>query len=80
MVGSRTDFHIYPRGAVTAMRYRDDIFAQNVLPFFVAMDPDSVLMDDWRFTTIADEYSNSADEDEVNWFSRRTVERSDQQH
>ncbi|GBO46544.1 hypothetical protein AVEN_35004-1 [Araneus ventricosus] len=39
----------------------------------------------WRFTTSAEEYSNSADgyntadEDGVNWFSQRTVER-DEKH
>lgn len=42
----RSDHHTFPCDTVTVVRYRSDILVQYVLPFFAAMGPDSISMND----------------------------------
>ncbi|GBM89501.1 hypothetical protein AVEN_43029-1 [Araneus ventricosus] len=45
-LGNRTDLHIYRRGSVTAVRYRDEVLNPIVKPYASAVGPSFVLMDD----------------------------------
>ncbi|GBN03479.1 hypothetical protein AVEN_89730-1 [Araneus ventricosus] len=45
-LGYRTDLHIYRRGSVTAVRYRDEVLNPIVKPYASAVGPSFVLMDD----------------------------------
>ncbi|GFU68832.1 transposable element Tcb1 transposase [Trichonephila clavipes] len=45
-LGYRTDLHIFKRGSVTAVRYRDEVLEPIVRLYAAAVDPTFVLMDD----------------------------------
>ncbi|GBN23332.1 hypothetical protein AVEN_168337-1 [Araneus ventricosus] len=45
-LGYRTDLHIYRRGSVTAVRYRDEVLDSTVKLCAAAVGPSFVLMDD----------------------------------
>ncbi|GFW73567.1 transposable element Tcb1 transposase [Trichonephila clavipes] len=45
-LGYRTDLHIFKRGYVTAVQYRDEVLESIVRLYAAAVGPTSVLMDD----------------------------------
>lgn len=45
-VGSRNDLHIFSRGVLTVLRYRNEILAHYVLSFIVTIGRNSFFMDD----------------------------------
>ncbi|GFX78325.1 transposable element Tcb1 transposase [Trichonephila clavipes] len=45
-LGYRTDLHIFKRGSVTAVRYRDEVLEPIVRLYAAAVGPTFVLMDD----------------------------------
>ncbi|GFS52612.1 transposable element Tcb1 transposase [Trichonephila clavipes] len=45
-LGCRTDLHIFKRGSVTAVRYRDEVLEPIVRLYAAAVGPTFVLMDD----------------------------------
>ncbi|GFU08941.1 transposable element Tcb1 transposase [Trichonephila clavipes] len=45
-LGYRTDLHIFKRGFLTAVRYRDEVLEPIVRLYAAAVDPTFVLMDD----------------------------------
>ncbi|GFV48889.1 transposable element Tcb1 transposase [Trichonephila clavipes] len=45
-LGYRTDQHIFKRGSVTALRYRDEVLEPTVRLYAAAVGPNFVLMDD----------------------------------
>ncbi|GFX06924.1 transposable element Tcb1 transposase [Trichonephila clavipes] len=45
-LGYRTDMHIFKRGSVTALRYRDEVLEPTVRLYAAAVGPTFVLMDD----------------------------------
>ncbi|GFX88635.1 transposable element Tcb1 transposase [Trichonephila clavipes] len=45
-IGYRTDLHIFKRGSVTAVQYRDEVLESIVKLYAAAVEPTFVLMDD----------------------------------
>ncbi|GFW73443.1 transposable element Tcb1 transposase [Trichonephila clavipes] len=45
-LGYRTELHIFKRGSVTAVRYRDEVLEPNVRLYAGAVGPTFVLIDD----------------------------------
>ncbi|GFY25640.1 transposable element Tcb1 transposase [Trichonephila clavipes] len=45
-LGYRTDLHIFKRGSVTAVRYRDEVLKHIVILYAAAVGPIFVLMED----------------------------------
>ncbi|GFU71590.1 transposable element Tcb1 transposase [Trichonephila clavipes] len=61
-LGYRTDLHIFKRGSVMAVRYRDEVLEPIVRLYTAAVGPTFVLMDDNALphrADIADDYLES---------------------
>ncbi|GFT82543.1 transposable element Tcb1 transposase [Trichonephila clavipes] len=62
-LGYRTDLHIYKRGSVTIVRYRDEVLEPILRLYAAAVGPNFVLMDDNarpHRADIVDDYLESA--------------------
>ncbi|KFM74688.1 Transposable element Tcb2 transposase, partial [Stegodyphus mimosarum] len=75
MLDGRTPFHVFDRGSVTGVRYRDEVWEPCVRFFQSAVGPEFILHDDNarpHTALLVDEFLESEDIRRVDWLARAT--------
>ncbi|GBO00171.1 hypothetical protein AVEN_228412-1 [Araneus ventricosus] len=73
MLDGRTPLHVFERGTVTGVRYRDEILEPYVRLFRCAVGPEFILMDDNarpHGAFLVDEFLESEDIRQMDWLAR----------
>ncbi|GFU28802.1 transposable element Tc1 transposase [Trichonephila clavipes] len=73
MLDCRTPLHVFERGSVTGVRYRDEVLEPYLCFFRGACDPQLVLMDDnarLHRALLVDEFLESQDIRRMDWAAR----------